>query len=891
MTQPSKYRIKPRQATLARYKNGSPTIKIEFPFSPEDVALVKTLPGRKYNPDHRIWTCPPTKHAIKMLKEWAFVIDKKLLDFMRKADPPPVLEIPGLKKKLFPFQKSGVAFLQNKDGRGLIGDQMGLGKAQPWYSKVLTPSGWREIISLKPNDEIFGIDGQIHQVTGIYPQGLKDIYKVTFSDRTSAECCIDHLWQIQTPYDRYKNKSGRVLDLKTIMNDPFMLSRGNAKYFIPITKAINFPQINLPLAPYLLGALLGDGTLYGKTQFTNADVDVVQKVETLLPKNVTLKKFAKFEYRISTNSNDKWSTNPVKQIVQTLGLSVRSEYKFIPDLYKFSSIPQRIELLRGLMDTDGYTSTKSKVTQFCTVSERLADDVMYLVQTLGGIAYKSKKRTHYKHKGIKKEGKLAYNITIRLPNNINPFYCMRKHHAYVPNSKYLPARSIKHIEKVGQEFAFCISTNAPNQLYITDNCIVTHNTVQALAWLQLNKNKRPVIIVVPASVKMNWLKEIRAWMSDVSVEVLQGKSPYSFKADIIIINYDILNGWLNTLIELQPKVIIADEIQYVKNSKAKRTKALRKLSRFTKNFIALSGTPIVNRPVEFYNAIQMINPELFPNWQNYVRRYCAARNNGFGLDVSGASNTDELHEILTDSIMIRRTKQEVLTDLPDKIHSFFPLEMHPEMVIEYEEAEDNFIEWVQRKKGKAAADRVAGAEALTEIEILKQIAVTAKLPAAIDWIKDFLDTGEKLVVFATHRFVIDRLMKDFGRIAVKIDGSVSGGERQVAVEKFQNEPETRLFVGNIKAAGVGITLTAASNVAFLELPWEPGSLSQAEDRCHRIGQKDTVNVYYLLAEYTIEEKIAQLLDSKRKVLDSVLDGVESADEGMIMTLIEDYEEA
>ena len=168
------------------------------------------------------------------------------------------------------------------------------------------------------------------------------------------------------------------------------------------------------------------------------------------------------------------------------------------------------------------------------------------------------------------------------------------------------------------------------------------------------------------------------------------------------------------------------------------------------------------------------------------------------------------------------------------------------------------------------------------------MAVEAKLPHAIEWIDDFLDTGEKLVVFCTHKFVVDALMKEFSKEAVKLDGRTSGPDRQLAVDKFQNEPETRLFVGNIQAAGVGITLTAASSVAFLELPWTSGSLRQAEDRVHRIGQKNAVNVYYLLAEYTIEEKIATLLDDKRKVLDSVLDGKETEDSSLIMDLIENY---
>jgi len=171
---------------------------------------------------------------------------------------------------------------------------------------------------------------------------------------------------------------------------------------------------------------------------------------------------------------------------------------------------------------------------------------------------------------------------------------------------------------------------------------------------------------------------------------------------------------------------------------------------------------------------------------------------------------------------------------------------------------------------------------------LKQLSVQGKLAESIDWISDFLENGEKLVVFAVHKFVIEALMQKFGKIAVKIDGSVSLSERNKAVEAFQGNDKIRLFVGNIKAAGVGLTLTASSNVVFLELPWTPGDLSQAEDRCHRIGQKDSVNIYFLLAPDTIEERLAHILDSKRKVLDAVLDGEITAQESLLTELIKGY---
>ena len=414
-------------------------------------------------------------------------------------------------------------------------------------------------------------------------------------------------------------------------------------------------------------------------------------------------------------------------------------------------------------------------------------------------------------------------------------------------------------------------------------------TVQAIAWLQMHPEIERILIIVPASLKLNWKREIEAWMTNPDVEVVGGTKPYAPSSNIVIINYDILSAWLGTLIAWKPAAIVADEVQYVKSNKAQRTKAIKKLAKVTNHFIALSGTPIVNRPIEFFNAIQMIDPKLFPNYWQFTDRYCGRKHTGFGWNVNGASNTKELHETLKATIMIRRMKSEVLKELPDKTYSFFPLEMTTDGYKEYKSAETNLLSWIKENKGRESAERASNAVVLAEIEVLKQLAVRAKMDHAIDWIEDFLDTGEKLVVFATHKFVIEQIMLHFGRKAVKIDGSVSGVHRQLAVDKFQNDAETRLFVGNIQAAGVGITLTAGSNVAFLELPWTPGALVQAEDRCHRIGQKNSVNIYYLLAENTIEERIAKLLDEKKEVLSRVLDGEEPDEGSLLMELIENYE--
>jgi SWI/SNF-related matrix-associated actin-dependent regulator 1 of chromatin subfamily A len=411
-------------------------------------------------------------------------------------------------------------------------------------------------------------------------------------------------------------------------------------------------------------------------------------------------------------------------------------------------------------------------------------------------------------------------------------------------------------------------------------------TVQALAYLQLHPEQRPVLIIVPASLKLNWKREAETWMSAPNVEILSGSTPYSISGQIVIINYDIFHYWVDKLRKYPFTTMILDEVHYIKNSQAGRTKAVKKMGKSIAHIMALSGTPIVNRPIEAFNALQLINPTIIPDFWKYTQRYCGAKHNGFGWDFSGATNTQELHEILTGSVMIRRLKKDVLKELPDKIYTYIPIPLTNETV--YRAAESDFIKYLKSTKGQEAADRASLAVSFTKGEALRQLAGEGKLEAAINWIEDFLEEDGKLVVFAIHRFVIDALMNKFYNKAVKVDGSVSLTERQRAVDRFQTDPDCRLFVGNVKAAGVGLTLTAASSVAFLELPWTPGDLSQAQDRCHRIGQKSAVNIYYLLVPDSVEERIALILDIKQEILSSVLDGRPAEMDTLLTELIKQY---
>ncbi len=330
-----------------------------------------------------------------------------------------------------------------------------------------------------------------------------------------------------------------------------------------------------------------------------------------------------------------------------------------------------------------------------------------------------------------------------------------------------------------------------------------------------------------------------------------------------------------------------DEVHFIKNPKAKRTKACKKLAKACEQVIGLSGTPIVNKPVEFFNALNLIEPSIFNSWWGYVHKYCGAKRNRFGLDTSGSSNTEELNTLVS-TIMIRRLKKNVLTELPDKIRTVMPLELDNKS--QYEYAQDDFINYLKEKKGGAAVKKAKNAETLVRLEALKQLVVKGKMKAIKRWIQDYLEGNDKLVVFCVHLNVITWLKDQFQDIYVEVTGNVTGKDRDKAVEDFQNDPSKRLFLGN-KAAGVGLTLTAANATCTIELPWSPGDCDQQEDRVHRIGQEaDSVSAFYLVGKNTIEEDIMQLLDKKRKVLDAVLDGKVTEETSLLTELVKKYEE-
>lgn len=438
--------------------------------------------------------------------------------------------------------------------------------------------------------------------------------------------------------------------------------------------------------------------------------------------------------------------------------------------------------------------------------------------------------------------------------------------------------TVVSIHKSGLKHVYDIVIDGDHHNFVA-NGIVVHNcgkTIQAIAYLQLHPELRPAVIVVPASLKINWKREINKWLNtDDNVVILEGTKPYDLaltSGSIFIINWDILTYWTDKFADIQ--LVIGDEAHACKRSSTLRSKAMRKLTKKCAQVILLTGTPVTNRPAELFPLLNMIDPKSWGSFYNFAHQFCDAYNNGFGWNFNGASNLELLHEQIK-PFVVRRTKAQVLTELPDKRHATLTLAFDDNVKKEYEAT----INAIHEKWGMASS-----ADHLTMIEAAKQAAAKAKLPAAIKWISDFIETGEKIVVFATHHFVVDELSAAFPGKCVRFTGQENQKERDQAIEKFMNDDNVMVFIGNIKAAGVGITLTSASNVAFMEFPWTSGDLVQASDRVHRLGQRNAVTIWYMVAENTIDEAICELLQQKAKIVDMIHDGVDRKEINIISEL-------
>ena len=386
----------------------------------------------------------------------------------------------------------------------------------------------------------------------------------------------------------------------------------------------------------------------------------------------------------------------------------------------------------------------------------------------------------------------------------------------------------------------------------------------------LESGSKKILIICPASLKINWQREIEIY-SDRSVYIAEGKN-FDQNHDFVIINYDILKNFhdlknkeSSQILKSNFDLVIMDEAHMVSNPQSARTKIVNDICDKIARVWLLTGTPMTNRPMNYYNLLNLVGSPVTSNWMAYARRYC----NGFQFNVgrkkiwnvSGFSNLDELRE-RTQSHILRRLKDEVL-DLPDKIITPVYLRLKDK---EYEDLMGEYYDWYDKNPNESSSLTIQFGKLMKVRKIIAQ----EKIKTTIELAENIIEQGKKVIIFTNFTDTLRTIYDYFGKQAVYLDGSCSKPNRQKSVDEFQENDKIKVFVGNLKAAGVGLTLTSAEAVIMNDLSFVPAEHAQAEDRSHRIGQKNSTSVYYPIFENTIEGAIYDILKRKKKVISTVM---------------------
>ena len=496
------------------------------------------------------------------------------------------------------------------------------------------------------------------------------------------------------------------------------------------------------------------------------------------------------------------------------------------------------------------------------------------------------------------ECKLCYILTINLPESIIPFKLQRKIDRISTTRKYLPSRGIKSIEYSRTTEGQCISVEADDHLYVMDKYVVTHNTYMSVV-SALESGAKKILIVCPSSVKINWEREINCFCEDTAI--VNGRKWASSK--FTIINYDILKNFHSLgdgkdptisfnrqLVNSYFDLVIIDEAHNLKNHKSIRGEVMVDLcvNHKIEKVWLLSGTPIANRPMDYFNLLKLIKAPIADNWMFFAKRYCDGKQiyqaNKFGGGkkiwiTNGASNLEEL-SVRTRNLILMRKKHEVL-DMPEKTITTLFHQLDKNGWSEYNNLWEEYLEErrIAKKRGKVEKDMV-------ELILLRKFIAMEAIPQTVELAKNAIEQGQKVIIFTTFTDELMELSDKFGKECVIHNGPMNSKAKQKSIDNFQENDKVKVFIGNIKSAGVGITLTAGSVVIFNSFDWVPGNNEQAEDRAYRIGQVNNVSVYYQLFTDTVSTRMWYTLKNKQNIIDTIMGNVEFNDDDVIDKFME-----
>lgn len=826
------------------------------------------------------------------------------------------------RKSLAPFLHDSIDFYKHQvEGvnqmhpmrHSIQGDDMGLGKLGAYSEPILTPYGWVTMGSLSIGDTITGANGKPTTVTGIFEQGVVEITRVTFKDGSYSRCSMDHLWNVITPVRKMRGSGYKTLTTRQILDNGIRDAAGNCKHFIPMVKPVQFNESmskGQTINAYTLGVLLGDGGLSGSMVSVTTDECIIEDMPLPWDIDFTFQRDKGGGYCVQG-----YLTQMAKYL-RPLGLmGTKSNDKFVPDCYKYGSVSDRVSVIQGLLDTDGTTvASRGKVTtsiEYGTVSPQLAEDMKFLVQSLGGTVSIKEKIPTYTYKGEKLEGQLFYRMVIALPDTIIPFRLERKLINWTARTKYEPSRAIVSIEPDGMEQARCIKVSAEDQLYVTRDFIVTHNTLQAIAVFCAqcavmaakikNGSMEPrdplMLVVCPSSIKYNWEDEIQKFTT-LGFIILDG-TPKVREAQllefssmtgprVLVMNYEQVAKHLPFINNLKVDLAVFDEAHLLKNPKSARTKACESILAWRK--LPMTGSPVLNRADELYVMLNMVEPGKHKTYWKFRQRYCVM---GGYMDkaIVGVQNETELKAHLN-RVMIRRLKKDVL-DLPEVQVISKKVGLTALQRKLYDQVKDDELMDIGDGNGSVIIDNP-----LTKFLRLKQICGTTatvlasgedkseKLDQVVADVTEVSEEGHKTVVFTQFRGVqgafkarIDAMNASrlsSGQTPIPIflmHGDVPKADRQAMVKRWAAVDGPSIMCGMLQVMGVGLNMTASRHGFFIDKLFVPMLNQQAIDRLNRIGADETqsIQIFEYLVRGTIEARVERILTEKRELFDLLVE--------------------
>lgn len=415
---------------------------------------------------------------------------------------------------------------------------------------------------------------------------------------------------------------------------------------------------------------------------------------------------------------------------------------------------------------------------------------------------------------------------------------------------------LRPYQEAGVEF---ITQHAKNKAYIGDE-MGLGKTITALAAIH-QEQAYPALVVCPSVVVGNWKREANTWLPDKKVQVIKtGKDFIDPQADIVVASYALAGKVAKDKRFAQ---VVCDEAHYLKNKDAKRTQEIAAIAQLAPRRLMLSGTPVTNKPKDLFQQLEIIDVtgkgKPLGSFYQFATQYCGGHQGRYGFEADGATHVEELNQRLRDGVYLRRDKLQVLPELPEKQRQTLYVDVPPETKKRIKDIAAQYQQ-DEKKQVPGAALAAMGREAVAVGE--------GKIEAAKEFIKDFAETGNKLIVFANLKEVQHQLLektKELGVPTIHIFGDDSSEKRDAAIQEFQHNPNVKFAICSLKAGGVGSTMTAASDVLMVEQDWTPANLDQAEDRAHRMGQKNAVNVTYLVMQGTVDDQLEAVIAYKRKV--------------------------